>query len=410
VPIQESWPARLGETSLTWTKVALAAFFAAWIVRLLLGRDRVRLTPLFWAMGAYCIALVASVAHARDIGSWAEETYRWGVATLVYLAAVGTIRTGWERRWLMLALATGIVGSISVGIYQVITSSGPESFAQRGFLRAYGLFGEPNPFAGYLEMATLPLLAVGLSALSGNGRAFRWVGSLSLLAAGAGVLGIALTQSRGGSLGLAAGLALILWFLWPRWGRILVTGGLLAALVLILSPAGVGLRAAFGIDSLFNSGPTQITPANFAAQERLAHWGAALRMWLSEPWLGIGAGNYPVRFREFTPNWRFRISRGHAHSAYLQAAAQAGLVGLVCYLALLIVAWRRCLRAYDRLMARDSRAFCIGAMAVTAAIMVHGVFEYLHVLSLGIVLSAVWALSECDCAPRAGELVNHGDG
>jgi hypothetical protein len=49
-------------------------------------------------------------------------------------------------------------------------------------------------------------------------------------------------------------------------------------------------------------------------------------------------------------------------------------------------------------------------MAVTAAIMVHGVFEYLHVLSLGIVLSAVWALSECDCAPRAGELVNHGDG
>jgi hypothetical protein len=45
----------------------------------------------------------------------------------------------------------------------------------------------------------------------------------------------------------------------------------------------------------------------------------------------------------------------------------------------------------------------VGSLAVTVAVMVHGIFDYLHVLSLGLQLSVVWAMLELvgsTCAPR----------
>jgi O-antigen ligase len=136
----------------------------------------------------------------------------------------------------------------------------------------------------------------------------------------------------------------------------------------------------------------QVTPANFATQERLAHWRAGIAMAEAHPWLGVGAGNFSARYREYTRVWRFRISRGHAHSAYIQAAAQSGLAGLGAYLLLLAaVLWR--LGAAYRAARPETRAMIAGALGVTGAVMVHNVFDYLHVLSLGLQLSAVWAVA-----------------
>jgi hypothetical protein len=56
----------------------------------------------------------------------------------------------------------------------------------------------------------------------------------------------------------------------------------------------------------------------------------------------------------------------------------------------------------------ELRAANLAALAVTAAIAVHGVFEYLHVLSLGIVLGAVWALPEGEPKSRVNGLSIHG--
>jgi hypothetical protein len=50
------------------------------------------------------------------------------------------------------------------------------------------------------------------------------------------------------------------------------------------------------------------------------------------------------------------------------------------------------MRAVDR----RTRSLVIGAIGVTVAVMVHGMFDYLHVLSLGLQLSAVWALANAD--------------
>jgi O-antigen ligase len=112
----------------------------------------------------------------------------------------------------------------------------------------------------------------------------------------------------------------------------------------------------------------------------------------SSPLLGVGAGNFDARFREFTVVWRFRIPRGHAHNAYLQALAQAGIVGLVSYLALLLVVGQRIVRSVRQATDAVSRSLAVGVAAVTAAVAVHNLVDYLHVLSLGLQLSVVWAL------------------
>jgi O-antigen ligase len=307
---------------------------------------------------------------------------------------------------ILLSLAAGVVFSFGVAIFQIVTDTGPTTFNQRGMLRAYGLFGEPNPFAAYLAMATLALLAYTFWAM----RLDRLDDLMPLVAAGTsgvGFVALSLTQSRGGAIGFAAGLAVLIWFSFPRVGRLLMAAGCAMMVLGLLTPMASPVRSTFGIDTLLTSGPVQVTPDNFAAQERLAHWGAALRMWLDNPVVGIGAGNLMAHFREYTPEWRFRIPRGHAHNGYLQAAAQAGTIGLICYLAVLTMAWRRARRHLAVALTLDQRAACVGALGVTAAIAVHGVFEYVHVLSLGIVVSAIWASIEFDVDPSSTAVVIH---
>jgi hypothetical protein len=52
-----------------------------------------------------------------------------------------------------------------------------------------------------------------------------------------------------------------------------------------------------------------------------------------------------------------------------------------------------CIRRLKRAGA-EYKGVVVGAVGVTVAVMVHGLFDYLHVLSLGLQLSIVWAMVE----------------
>ncbi|HET7080340.1 MAG TPA: O-antigen ligase family protein, partial [Chloroflexia bacterium] len=137
-----------------------------------------------------------------------------------------------------------------------------------------------------------------------------------------------------------------------------------------------------------------ITPENFSQVERLAHWQTAGNMFLSDPWLGIGIGNFNVAWPRFSiQGWP--VSKGHAHNYYLHALAETGVAGLLAYLAVLGVALATGARAIRRLWAAGrgfETALLIGAVGVVGTIMGHSVFENLHVLNFGIHWAAVIAL------------------
>jgi len=408
VPLQDKWPASLGSVSLTWNRLLLLCILVAWTARVLCRHERLRMSLLGCTAVAYVTALVASVANARDIGAWAGESYRWGVAAVVLVVATSIAQERRDRRWLLAALGLGILGSFAVAVHQIWTDSGPETFNQRGLLRVYGFFGEPNPFAVYLEFAVLPFAALVATAWwYKRGVVSRPLVVISVAMGAIGTATLLLTQSRGGLLGFLTGIAIIVWYAAERTGRFLVIGGCVLTLLVLATPVARDVRAALGFDALFGD-QAQVTSNNFAVHERMAHWEAAFRMWKEQPLLGIGAGNVPVRFRELTPQWRFRIPRGHAHNNYLQAAAQAGSIGLICYLALLVAALRQCHRNLLRTASAEQRAICTGALAVTAALAVHGMFEYTHVLSLGIALSIIWAAASSMELDQTRETALHG--
>ncbi len=397
IPMQSQLALDVSGRSITWTKIAVAATILAATTRFLVGDAKIKFSMLAYAFSLYVLVLVASVVNARDLDAWAAEVYRWSVAFLVYLIAVEATKDARFLPIVTIAMSFAVVGASLAGFYQAFAHVGPRTFGAHGLTRAYSGFGEPNPFAAYLEMSVPLLAALALAwlipAKSISG-AKRPEGTIVALVSGATAIGsvaLLLSQSRGGLLGFLAGMVVVSWLTlsWAKW--VIVSCAFLAAIVVVMPPTGPTVRARI-LDSVGNpTVDTQVTTENFAVQERIAHWRAGLAMWKDYPYLGVGAGNFPDRFREETQVWRFRISRGHAHNSYIQAAAQAGLAGLAAYVTLMSVALATCISKL-RQARSDVRSVVVGSLAVTVAVMVHGFFDYLHVLSLGLQLSVVWAM------------------
>jgi O-antigen ligase len=420
-----------GGVSFTWAAVALLAGSLGLHTLsrpeqpLRPGRLGLALAGLVWALGL----ATALTPYSQSEGL--KETARWASALLVYVAVVASFDAAPSpagRRWRALVLVgcllLGPAGSALVGLRQFVSADGPPSFQIAGgqFVRAYGTIGQPNSFAGYMNMAWP--LAAGLALWAVGGfwaRRSRPLASAVLLAAlGLGGLvggALAASFSRGGWLGAAGGGAMVLissaLLLPPRPRRaaIQLIGGaaVVGGLALVLGAGGL-LPEALGqrLGSitrnlrLFDVRTVAVTPENFAVVERMAHMQAGWRMLARHPLTGVGPGSYTLAYEATAgPGERpialhpWYASRGHAHNYYLHIAAEAGLIGLAAYgllLSLLALTAARALRAAQGWL---WRGLAVGASGVVAAVAAHNLFENLHVLNLGLQLGAIWGLLVC---------------
>jgi O-antigen ligase len=134
----------------------------------------------------------------------------------------------------------------------------------------------------------------------------------------------------------------------------------------------------------------EITDANFAVLERMAHWQSALDMWAERPWFGVGIGNYePVYSRFALPQWPLPL--GHAHNYYLNIGAEAGIVGLATYLLLwgaaLLVAWQATRRTDGW-----QWGLALGILGVLVHLTVHNLFDNLYVHAIYLHLAVLLGL------------------
>jgi O-antigen ligase len=397
IPMQTYFEVGVQTGSVTLTKVVIWSLLAGWTISLLKARQRVHLDFVTASLLILVAALVLSVWNARDGGLWIGETYRWLATAIVSCFAFNAFRRGGSPLPFLAGTLAGVIGSVALAVWQVFYEIGPQSFQVHGFQRAYGPFTHPNQLAIYLEL-TAPLFLALL--LGPAGRAVddgRWwisprLRPLWLAGFAAGVAGVLVSQSRGGAVGFAAGLAIVLALLRPRLRLSLIRFapiGLIGALAVLTISIGI---VAAGVKT-FSNEETLVTPANFAVQERLSHWTAAVEMAKAHPFVGVGAGNYDLNYRNYTQEWRFRIGRGHAHDTYLHFLAQSGVVGLTAYIAMLLGVSLIIVRTIRILPSGSRLAILIGAAGVTAATGAHAVFEYVHVLSLNLQLAIVWAMA-----------------
>ena len=417
VPIQQLVMPGVGTSLVTVTKLVIWFVMAGWLIQKLLTHDPFRFDLIGMTLSLVVLAVALSAWNADAKGYWLGETYRWLATLVVFVIAFDVYRRGASIQPLIAATAIGTLVVTVIAVVQVVLRLGPPSYEVRGFVRAFGPFGHPNQLAIYYEL-TLPillaviLLRMRLGPLAQQGGIFSgWWLLLIATALGAGFIGAISTQSRGGGLGVAAGVAAVAFLaLFPSHRLIAIAAA--AGFGFLIVGLAIGTTLVIYSQDGPVGAPVQVTSANFAVQERLAHWYGAVQMAMIQPILGVGAGNFDGHFREATAVWRFRIGRGHAHNTYLQMLAQSGVVGLAAYLAMLGSVAIVMLRGLRLPSSHEYKAVVIGAAGMTAAMCVHGVFEYVHVLSMSLQLAICWAVVSAGVVrdPAGETRINCGQG
>jgi O-antigen ligase len=399
-------------------QLALVGFLGVYFLRYVVdGAAPLRVPILLLAgIAVFVVGAGLSLWASYSASGTIKELLKWIQVLLLVLVVANTGRWLWVVFGIVLSAALQAV----IGLWEFQGGSGAAHLWILDFryFRAFGTFGQPNPFGTFMGM-TLPL-AVGAS-LGFLWAAVRhdykkpqrdelWVG---LVFAGMAMLiaaGLMASWSRGAWLGFMGAMAVLAWSLpRPQWiGNIAVIGG--ASAVILLASLGMLPAAATNRLTSFTQDFTGfrdvrgevISNDNFAVVERLAHWQSAIDMAETNPWLGVGFGNYEVAYPEYALiNWPNAL--GHAHNYYLNLLAETGMIGLLAYL----IMWGVIAGSTWRLLATDDwrlRGIAAGLLGTWTHISIHSLLDNLYVnnmfLHIGAMIGLVAAL----------ELMRKGDG
>jgi O-antigen ligase len=254
------------------------------------------------------------------------------------------------RRWILPAAALGAVASCLLALYQVWVL---------GYLRPYGWLGSGTLGNGAIKFGDLASLQALLAFVLVLTAVHKWHRLLGLAGLFCGMLTLALTQTRGGILGVVLAVTALALAIGLRRrherqagfaapasaGRAArfrpgITAAMLAvALVLSLSAAGFMQKRFAEIEPQVH----RYLQGDIDSEvgQRLALWQAAVRAGATFPLTGVGFGRFGEELKRQSASGEIpskeRILYGLAHSEYLSAFAEAGLSGFIA-LALMFVA------------------------------------------------------------------------
>jgi O-antigen ligase len=429
IPFSSLLAISLGNFKVGVMEIVLAAGLMAWLLQLSTrhnypdlfqpSRPLARWAPLRWPFLIFLACVSLSWLNTLSIGASLVETIKWVEALALYLFVAALLPTR-QIKWIVTTmLLTGMVQAL-LGLYQFIFKVGPEGFLLFGgrFLRAYGTFAQPNPYAGYLGLILPLALTVAVWGLGHFGLANKSMGRISrilvlfALSMPLAVMLAALfaSQSRTAWLGFAAAILVTLIALSRRPAVTLASLLLVGAVLFLITtfdlrvltadayhetdsaPNAVLQRFvdALAIATITDISNLEVTDANFATIERLAHWQAARDMWRDHPWLGVGFGNYAVIYPAYAVG-RWLNPLGHAHNYLLNIGAEAGLVGIIGYLIFWIstfgVTWWSIQGSHG-----FYRAITAGGLGILVHLHIHNLFDNLYVQGMYLHVAIILAL------------------
>ena len=340
--------------------IALAALSA---IGAAAGWGIVRRTPLDGALSLFFGVLALSTLASGDplrAGGWARlwivvtyPVFFWWIrdrAHAMRLARLLVVTAAFVAAYGVVQYGTGIdVYRAALGRRTAVLPRGP---GHSGYA-VVGFFGNYLTFA---HTMVLPLAFAGALALRGD--------RLGLVAAPAIAAALILSTARGAwlaALAVAAALVLV-----GRPRRALPALAAAVAAVVLVFALRPDLRA--HATSMFlpggeNAGRVGIYRANF----EIIH---------DNPVLGLGFGRYKHAANPYYDRHPEADRRSHAHSNYLQIAAEAGLVGLAAF----ALVWAQTLRLGWEALARapDARVWstATGAWVGLVGFLVGGITQY----------------------------------
>jgi O-antigen ligase len=349
--------------SIAVSQILLALALAA----LLASGEKLRLPRIKWAVAAFMLGTLISLAFSGDVAAGLPQVRKFYVY-LELLVVFSTLRDLKIVRWLFLTWAgigaiTALRGGVQfAGKVQEAHALGRSFYLYYVDERITGFTSHWNTYSAE-EMFAL-VMSVALLLFAPRARR-TWVWFLcAALIAGA----VVLSETRGVWIATAVAGVYLAWF-WRRWLIALIPAAIVLAY--FAAPAPLRLRAT----SILR--PNSVDSNQF----RKIAWSAGLQMIEKHPLLGIGPDGPKYHFKEYVPPdvWRTRPPGfyEHVHNVYLQYAADRGIPTMLAMVWMLIQIVADCSRGLRRLPpGRGVRRFLLhGAVAVTLAVMVEGVVE-----------------------------------
>ncbi|MFN4130477.1 MAG: O-antigen ligase family protein, partial [Paracoccaceae bacterium] len=292
--------------------------------------------------GIFFLATALHLPWVENTEATAYFVAELGKNLAIFLILVGFLTTIARVHWATRAVVFAI-GSLAVlSAYQTATGRFDSNFlgyANASFLHIQGetqgwrLTG-PLPDANFFAQLLLPALPLSIALIFVER---HWAArALAAFFAVTILLIIVLTYSRGAILALfvMAFAALVL----SRRRKFVVPGILVAvAIMALVGPVATFERVFSGLETaklLFQDGNINGDPAVI---QRVSVMRAATRMFMENPLVGIGPGQFSTRYEDYALRYALDINApAAAHNLYLEIAAEQGLVGLALFVTLVL--------------------------------------------------------------------------
>jgi hypothetical protein len=181
-----------------------------------------------------------------------------------------------------------------------------------------GWMGDENDFCMVMDMA-VPFAYFLLVSATGVGLKLRYLGFLGLF-----ILAAMATLSRGGFLGLAS-VGAYCWYRSPKKLNALIVVVVAVLFMLVLAPEKYW-------DEIASSTSDETMSDEGTGGARLYTWGIGMKMFYSNPIIGIGQSNFPWTFHLYEAGQTFHersFGGRQAHSAWVTLICELGLAGIV---------------------------------------------------------------------------------
>lgn len=345
--------------NISTSAIVLVALYFFWITQMLSQRGE--LAHLFPRVSlphlGYFLATLLSMRVATDPSMTLNEVIIIFYALLMTTYIISTFSRREELQFMMIVVCAVLVlqGLLMIAVFLIRDDIrvGPLFVRYDSHTtRVGGTLGSPNGAATYLVML-LPITVVGMAMFQQ-----RWLKQLAAAAFVLGVVGLFLTQSRGGLIGFTISMVILSLMAAARgwmklkWPLMIAYVGMVP--MVMLSPI---LFARFMEDD------------GGSAESRGPLAEIAMRM-IADHWVfGIGANNFAIVkdyyvTPEFADAW---LSTVHNH--FLRVWAEMGIIGLGAYLFLIIttlyiglLCWE--MRGIDPLMGMLAIALSAGILGL----------------------------------------------
>jgi O-antigen ligase len=298
---------------LTPMKTLGAVILGGWLLNLMTRRQsRLRGTLALLALISFVIWNGICVVYAIDVESALMRLFSYVQLALAALMFASVVSTPARLRGVMGALVIWTCLVTLLAIVQYYLGETPT---------AVGPVGNRNLLALYINVAIV--CAYMLHQVTPNGaRRVALLAALPLL-----FLGLALTFSRSGLIGMVATLLLVLWRMARRRSVMVLLGSaaLLCAITFVI-PAEFYVRARTIVPAI------QRREDTFGTRVRL--WRVAGRMAQDRPIFGVGPGNFIPAYPRYARGGEMLTRNYATHNAYLGILAESGGPGLLLFLTL----------------------------------------------------------------------------